>query len=108
MSHPELKYAGTIDWIGVWQSGSPDEWWIIDFTTSTRMKKWEQLSRKRLQLAAYRLAIAAMTGIEIHKAAIPVILPGRPAHIFELEPEEMAEDETGWLERLEQFQEDNP
>jgi genome maintenance exonuclease 1 len=99
--HPQLGYAGTLDWVGEWEAG---DWWLADFKTSNRAKRLQWMSRARLQVAAYRLAFTAMLDIPISKAVIPVILRDRPAQIFELTPDQLAEDEILWLQRLEQYQ----
>jgi hypothetical protein len=103
--HPQLGYAGTIDWVGEWEAGN---WWLADFKTSKRIKRIRWMSRARLQIAAYRLAFTAMFDLPIPKAVIPVILPDRPAQIFELTPEQLAADEAGWLQRLEQYKAQQP
>lgn len=99
--HPQLGYAGTLDWVGEWEVG---EWWLADFKTSRRVKRLKWISRARLQVAAYRLAFTALFDIPISKAVIPVILSDRPAQVFELTPDQLREDEILWLQRLEQYQ----
>ncbi|MEX0270466.1 PD-(D/E)XK nuclease family protein [Leptolyngbyaceae cyanobacterium UHCC 1019] len=98
--HPQLGYGGTLDWVGEWEVG---DWWLADFKTSNRPKRLQWMSRARLQIAAYRLAFTAMFDLPISKAVIPVILPDRPAQIFELTPEQLAADEARWLQRLELY-----
>lgn len=98
--HPHLGYAGTLDWVGEWEVGN---WWLADFKTSRRLKRLQWMGRARLQVAAYRLAFTVLFDIPIAKVVIPVILRDRPAQIFELTPEQIAEDETLWLQRLEQY-----
>lgn len=99
--HPQLGYAGTLDWVGEWEVG---DWWLADFKTSRRVKRLKWMSRARLQVAAYRLAFTALFDIPISKVVIPVILRDRPAQIFELTPDQLREDEILWRQRLEQYQ----
>lgn len=98
--HSELKYAGTLDWIGFWYVGILS---LVDFKSSGRMKKKSWMGRARLQCAAYKLAFESLFDFKIENVVIPVALPHKPAQIFELSAEEIQEDTEKWLERLNQF-----
>jgi genome maintenance exonuclease 1 len=98
--HPTLGYAGTLDWLG---EHEPLELTLTDFKSSRWYKKAEYLQRHRLQLAAYRLAVETLFGLEVDYSDIVIAIPKYPPQIVHLTPEEMEVDNDLWLERLEQF-----
>ncbi len=99
--HSQLKYAGTLDWVGYWED---DILSLVDFKSSGRMKKKSWMGRARLQCAAYKLAFESLFDLKIENIVIPVALPNKIAQVFELTPEEIELDTEQWLERLNQFQ----
>ena len=99
--HSQLKYAGTLDWVGYWED---DILSLVDFKSSGKMKKKSWMTRARLQCAAYKLAFESLFDLKIENIVIPVALPNKIAQVFELNPQEIQEDTEQWLDRLNQFQ----
>lgn len=99
--HSQLKYAGTLDWVGYWEE---DILSLVDFKSSGRLKKKSWMGRARLQCAAYKLAFESLFDLRIENIIIPVALPNQIAQVFEFTTQEIQEDTEDWLERLNQFQ----
>jgi hypothetical protein len=98
--HPDLGYAGTLDWIGELQ---PLVLALADWKSSNSFKKAEYLFRYRLQADAYRMAAEALFGLEFDCTDIVVAIPNRSPQILHIPQEEMEKDNELWLIRLEQF-----
>ena len=63
-----LNMAGRVDLVGVW-NGTPS---IIDYKTSRRLKKKEQITSYFLQCTAYAIMIEERTGIPVPQLVIVI------------------------------------
>lgn len=98
--HPDLGYAGTLDWMG---ELTALELTLADFKSSRWYKKPEYTVRYRLQAAAYRLAVEALLELEISQTDIVIAIPKYNPQVIHLTQEQMDHDNVVWLKRLEQF-----
>ncbi len=96
--HPELKYAGTFDWLGYWNG----ELTLIDFKTTRKHKQQKYLKDQKLQLAAYRIAIEFQFNLKISQAASIYFLPNQ-SQIFYLSNSELEEYSLRWQQIITEF-----
>ncbi|KJH70252.1 PD-(D/E)XK nuclease family protein [Aliterella atlantica] len=96
--HHTLKYAGTLDLIADWQGKRT----IIDWKTSSRIKKLAWMSEAILQVVAYKGAYESMQELPIEQALVVVISP-KQSQLFIIDQDEIAAAWYLWLIRLEQY-----
>lgn len=84
-----LKTAGTCDLIGVWK-GKPA---ILDFKTSTRIKKEEKIENYFIQTTAYSLMVEELFGLRIDSIVIMMIVDHEHPLLFE-------KDRSEYLDRV--------
>lgn len=96
--HDTLKYAGTLDLIADWQGKRT----IIDWKTSSRIKKLSWMSEAILQVVAYKGAYESMQDQRIEQALVVVISP-KQSQLFVIDQDEIAAAWDLWLIRLEQY-----
>lgn len=97
--HPELKYAGTLDWLGEWNGRLT----LIDFKTSSRPKLLKYLKEYRLQLAAYKLAVEHHFDIDIPQTAIVIFVKNQSSQIFYFSDRDLESDVLGWQKRVNKY-----
>jgi len=76
----KLKTAGQLDCIGEWDG----ELAIVDFKTSKRVKKREDITSYFIQMCFYAAAFLERTGIAIKKGVIVMAVDGNEPLIFEM------------------------
>lgn len=96
--HDTLKYAGTLDLIADWQGKRT----IIDWKTSSRIKKLSWMSEAILQVVAYKGAYESMQEQRIEQALVVVISP-KQSQLFVIDQDEIASAWDSWLIRLEEY-----
>ena len=76
----KLKTAGQLDCIGEWDG----ELAIVDFKTSKRVKKREDITSYFIQMCFYAAAFLERTGIAIKKGVIVMAVDGNEPFMFEM------------------------
>jgi hypothetical protein len=97
---PEL-YAGTIDVIGVYKGKSS----IIDFKTSKKMKKKEDIIDYRDQISAYRIAQDAKYNTNIEQGVILMVSRDLKFECMTYSHDEMEQGGDAFLQRVATFYE---
>lgn len=85
--HPELQYAGTLDWLVEWQG----QLWIVDF------KSGGEAPWHRLQTEAYAQAIRDVCQMKVRRGALYLQADGSMA---QFRPHNRPSDRTFWLSAL--------
>ena len=97
--HAEEGYAGCYDCLGEWQG----ELCVFDWKTASKPKRQEWIVDYCLQVAAYTSAINHFYGTNIQTGIIAIALNDRPAQLFVLQSEDLAEYQRQFLNRLRLF-----
>lgn len=84
-----LRVAGTVDLIAEYEGNLA----VIDWKTSRRIKRAEDISGYFMQAAAYSQCFLELTGINIDKLVIIMGIDSNPAEVF-------IEDKSKWLKEF--------
>ena len=98
LHYPEL-YAGTTDLVGVYK-GAPA---IMDFKQARKLKKKEWVEDYYLQLTAYALAHNELYGTDIKEGHVFMCSRDLQYQQFDLWPDEFAEWESKWWDRVYEY-----
>lgn len=83
----ELEVAGTVDCIAEYKNRMS----VIDFKTSTRLKKKEYIMNYFMQLAAYAHCFKERTGKEITRGVLLILVDGGETQVFIEKPQNYIE-----------------
>jgi len=100
--HPKI-YAGTTDLVGVFKG----EECIMDFKQTNKPKKEEWVDDYKLQLTAYALAHNEIYGTNIQEGHVFMCSRAGEYQQFDIWPDEFAEWEKEWWNRVYQYYEKN-
>ena len=98
--HAERQYAGRFDCLGEWQG----ELCVFDWKTASKPKKIDWITDYCLQITAYTAAINHLYDVQIDRALIAIALEDRPAQLFQLDAEDLANYWQQFLVRLRLWQ----
>tara|TARA_B100001094_G_scaffold226923_1_gene221423 strand:- start:186 stop:506 length:321 start_codon:yes stop_codon:yes gene_type:complete len=101
MFNPKLLYAGACDLVGIWNQKSC----IIDFKSSTNLKKEEYIADYFLQGAAYVMAHNEVYQTNISQVAILICTKDNLFQKFTIEGEKLKHYEKEFSNRVEQYYE---
>jgi genome maintenance exonuclease 1 len=101
MYNPKLLYAGACDLVGIWNQKSC----IIDFKSSTNLKKEEYIADYFLQGAAYVMAHNEVYQTNISQVAILICTKDNLFQKFTIEGEKLKHYEKEFSNRVEQYYE---
>lgn len=93
-------YAGTADLIGL-HEGVPS---IMDYKTTRKMKKKDDIVNYKHQMAAYAIAHNYLFGTEINKGVIFMVSRDYQFEEYVFEGDEFLEAQEQWLERVQSFE----
>lgn len=102
--HPELRYAGTLDWLGYWNG----ELTLIDFKTTSKRKRLDFLIEQRLQLAAYKQAVEFHHDLQITQTAVIFFVKNSASQIFYFEGEDLQADDAAWQQKVKEYHQKFP
>ena len=97
--HPEKKYAGAADCIGIYDGYES----ILDYKQSNSPRKHEWNSTYYMQLGGYSLAHNAVYGTHIDQGVILVCTKDNMFQRFVIYGDELKEYQNKFLERVEQY-----
>ena len=99
LHHPEKKYAGACDLVGVYEGYQS----ILDYKQSNSLRKDEWNSTYYMQLGAYSLAHNAVYGTNIDQGVILVCTKDNTFQRFVIYGDQLKEYQNKFLQRLEQY-----